>query len=439
MEFPVVAGRERLKLETVSNRLAREFEHPESNSMIDGLRFSPDGKRLIAGDYPGGVIVVWDVESGQPLRNIETGKGYRGSSDYFHVSPDWKSLYSAHEGPRDYEPIERNGKKLFRWTFGGEVRVWDLTSGQLTRKYQHQPPRFIQSVQHSPDGSKFLTVDWLPGEQEGRVTAATLWNAVTGENRSLFVGKHAYGRFSADSQAVALVEANDRGMTQSLQLMNATDGQRRWMLPVEARNARLAIVDTSPDGRWLVGEQWVYASETKFDEWQCKLKWIDFATGREVDSIDGGQNGEMHSSRFSPDGREFVVANPTGDLTRVDFYDVATRKIKKSTVLGKRETGSRTFVSAPIYSPDAKWIALVRQSWPISQSNDDRDVRDTPQPRIHLIDAATGAVRETMVAPPAWMRSLAFSPDGRWLASGGHGKVQLWDLRGLTHGEPRTK
>ena len=82
-----------LKLEAVSPRLKQELIHPNRGSVLAGLRFSADGKRLIAGDYPGGVVVVWEVAGGKQLTSVETGYGYRNGAEYFSVAPDWKSLY----------------------------------------------------------------------------------------------------------------------------------------------------------------------------------------------------------------------------------------------------------------------------------------------------------------------------------------------------------
>src|SRR5438132_1451119 len=82
-----------VKLAAVSPGLKRELIHPNKGSVLYGIRFTPDGKRIIAGDYPGGIVALWDVETGKRLTTIETGYGYRGTADYFFTTPDWKTLF----------------------------------------------------------------------------------------------------------------------------------------------------------------------------------------------------------------------------------------------------------------------------------------------------------------------------------------------------------
>ncbi len=52
-----------------------------------------------------------------------------------------------------------------------------------------------------------------------------------------------------------------------------------------------------------------------------------------------------------------------------------------------------------------------------------------PQPSILAIDIKTGEVLETALATAAYVVSLAFSPDGKTLATSGDGEVLLWDFR----------
>ena len=58
--------------------------------MTGGMCFSPDGARLIAGDYDTGVIQVWEVESGRAAREDRHGKATKRTTSFI-VSPDWKT------------------------------------------------------------------------------------------------------------------------------------------------------------------------------------------------------------------------------------------------------------------------------------------------------------------------------------------------------------
>ncbi len=79
-----------------------------------------------------------------------------------------------------------------------------------------------------------------------------------------------------------------------------------------------------------------------------------------------------------------------------------------------------------------QWIALVTQVMPKTRGNVELTPDEVAQPRIHLIDAVEGKLRETLIAPPSFVSSICFSPDGKTLATSGEGKVLLWDVSNLS-------
>jgi WD40 repeat protein len=156
--------------------------------------------------------------------------------------------------------------------------------------------------------------------------------------------------------------------------------------------------------------------------------WWDVATGREVASFPCEKNESSSISVLSPDGQIAVPLNWQGDKRKLSLFNVPEKRLLRTVLLCEKTEGQRPIASSPVFNPDGKWLAVITRTYPEKTVGDDLDARDVPQPRILLIETATGEIRETMIAPQGFSTDACFSPDGRTLATGGHGRVLLWDM-----------
>jgi WD40 repeat protein len=417
-------------LEEVSPRLNRELVHPDRSETLAGIRFSPDGRRVISGSYPEGVIQVWDASSGRPLVKIESGYETRGTDEYFLVSPDWSTVYVSRE-KRIPHKIEKAGKKLTRWEYEGDIRAWDLATGELRSVFRQSPMRGIIRMALSPDGQTLMVGERLPGETEGREQlAVSLLDVQTGKFRELPGSLSMVGGFSPDSRLLAIAESDDESYAPAIQLFDVASGQVRRSLPILEQPASTGRQVFSPDGQLLAFVQHVFPQRGDWKNKRGTLKFISVSSGLEFASFAFDEKDEFGGAGlFSPDGRTLSVGGWRGGQAQILLFDVAGRKLAHTVTLHE----GRAFMRPKLFRPDGRWLAVATQFIPPElQQESELPPEEIEQPRIHLVEVATGKIRETFVSPQTYCTSGCFSPDGKTLATSGNGRVLLWDLSDLT-------
>jgi len=418
------------KLEPVSSRLSGRLQHSDpskdaTDSIVE-IHFSPDGKRLMAGDYPGGIINVWDVGSGKRLATMETGLGFRAGSDYFAVSPDWKTIYSpTRERGFNGEKIEVGGNQLMSWSFNDAVQVFDIESGKLSGSWQHSPPREIRTLTLSPNGAYFLTSDGVPGiYQRDYKRTMSVWNAKTGTSQTL---DDRYGRsamFSPDSKRIALVtkSTENEDFDRTVTIVDAPNLQPKTVIFLPPGN-----VVASPCA-FCSGSSVCVVSTTvleKADQWHPSadaLRFYDVKTGTELFQAPAAEKDEgFYRVTVAPDGQTVAAASskPKGGMARLLLVTAGSWQSKRL------ELGENKLVGSMAFHPSGKWLAVSTFEFPKQGGPPPTTL---PQPRIQIVDVATGKIAETLIMPQCYPESVAFSPDGKTLATSGTGEVLLWDF-----------
>ena len=380
-------------------------------SIVTSVAFSPDGKTLASGGGWGdGLIWLWDVETGQHKATL---KGHRGSEDFYQgwvtsvaFAPDgeilasgsadhtirlWdvetgqhKATLKGHEREVTSVAFAPDGKTLTSVSADHTIRLWDASIGQQKTIFTGHRNE-VTSVAFAPGGKTLAS-----GREDGSIR---LWDVGTGQYKTTLRGHE--GRvtsvaFAPDGKTLASgVEGDDR----TIRLWDVDTGQHKATLKVGWYI--VTAVAFSPDGKTL-------ASSHGDEIWL----W-DVSTGQH--KVLGEHTDHVYSVAFSPDGKTLASGTDWDDDT-IRLWDVDTGQ-HKATLRGHEQR-----VTSVAFSPDGKTLASA--SWDSSIRLWDVGTRQLQVPPLEVVPSG-GPVH-----------SVAFSPDGKTLASGSGGlwyNLQLWD------------
>jgi RNA polymerase sigma factor (sigma-70 family) len=291
---------------------------------VMGLAFSPDGIALVAAGQ-NGKIHVWDVATGEELRQL------------------------AAEAPTlGMAAVSSDGKRV-AGIVGSTIGLWDVDTGKaLFQHHGHQAK--VNSVAYSPDGRLLAS---------GGNDKVVIWDTATHlpvrHHQGAATGSVA---FSPDGAHLALLTPPSGFPGGTIRCLEAGTGKEVLRIGPTTERCEVRAVAFSPGGKTLV-------------------------------SVDGA-----------------VEADDT-NVTRVSQWDRATgKRLKQFTLVG-------FFPTCLAVNPDGAKVALGGLS-----------AKET----IRLCDLPTG--KQILAIPGPVVHNLAFSPDGKKLVSGHYGdqRLRLWDV-----------
>ena len=416
-----------------------------SPSPARALAFSPDGRRMGAANFDGTVRIL-DVPSGRELARMRhdiianaiafSGDGrlvISGSNDNTARVWDGATGREIVKLPHKFGvvsvAITHDGQRLATGSWDGAVRVWDGTSGLELARLTHLP--LPTSLAFSNDGRLLASTS--------DDNTARVWDVASVSE--VFRMTHA-----DDVTSVAFTPDG-----QSLVTASKDSSVRTWSIRSGAELARFTgdstplATDVSPDGRAVAT---VMGSTV----------WVwDPLTGRVISRLSHATRAT--SVAYNPDGTHLVTAAYDG----VHFWALPAARETRHLRLPDPANDiafspDGRHVAAALFDRTARvWNVVTGEEEvrlqhdtgtmfvkSVAFSRDGRSLATASEDGVHIWDVASRKISHTL-SGAGDVKSLAFSPDGQLVATAGAdhtARIWSWtrgtEQRRVTGSEPMT-
>jgi WD40 repeat protein len=347
------------------------------------VAFSPDDRRLVTGGLDGRVI-VWDVATRKPILTLQEG---------------------GHTGPVRCVAFNTNGSRIASGGDDRKVIVWSSTDGRRLQVFVGHPAA-IRTVEFSPAGGVFdphhpkRIEPLLCSACQGNVVR--LWYAEPKEE-PVFQKLPGLTVATASPDGLRLALVNENGA-----ITTKVFGDKKDVLLSPGQTGEVWHAAYSADGKrfaYLAGHS---------------VRVLDVASTKLIFEQPG-----VLGFTFGIGGTRIAALHEDGILRCWSVESRRSKPYPTGLTIAREEAltyeGYRQYVLGTAFSPQGQLLATA------AAFEDQGKVRG----EVTLWDLATGSEKTTYGDAGARVFGVAFSADGKWLAScSGDGTVTVRPLNG---------
>ncbi len=351
---------------------------------ISYVEFNRQGNAILSFSDDG-TVILWDIASGKEIKRIKL------TDDRFTCA--------------SFNP---EGNEIVTGSRKSGVSTWDINTGEKIRDYAALPQDLLSS-----GGFNYGEAGSVAFSNDGKLliagvgdNTAILWDAKTGDE----IRKYKNTRTSCTSCIAEAVITSDNkyifsGRTDSVKMFDRSTGS--LVREFYGRGGSLESLKISMDNRFIAAIEYGVA------------KVWDINTGKILSQAGDYSKNKTLSVTITPDGRNLITAS---EKRFSEVWDIKSGD-KIMTLEGYlNQVDERILADSYMY-----WAALVNEA---RLSPDERFIAvGRTGNNAKLIDFKTGRVFATLKGHNSMVISLCFSPDGKYLATGGlDGKAIIWNV-----------
>jgi WD40 repeat protein len=388
----------------------REVNRVYQNDLITSFAFSPDGSQMVLGSIDG-LAAVWGTYSSEPGGSLK----HDGTVNSVDFSPYGEWVVSASDdgtarvwnANTGLAPVRLwHGTIVLQARFSpfgnwvvtsddqGNAKVWEAATGYAISTYKHSNP--AQTISFDSSGNWILSV----GVNE---TNARVWEASSGNEiaRLQHDGAVTYAAFSPAGDTVVTSSADS-----TARVWQAWSGLE---IARVQHGSNVLSADFHPNSKWVVS-----------GGYDATARIWEVDTGEEVVRFRPA-DGMILSASYAMD--EQLVALVRGWENDVSIWNIETET--SVTVPSLSYDPNAMFAS----TPDFHLVAFIDSAGLLSETTESENPQIGAEiPHTISIMETTSGSQYASFEPANVVEAIAFSQNGQFLASGGTGVMQLWDL-----------